>query len=170
MMRNTSRTGARGARAVATRRSRRRRASPRAWGDWPVSWRLMAVAVVAVLVDLTLGGLRVAATAESGTTFGRVTQLAVLGQRVTGLAQALEDERDQAAGFIAAGRPAQGVGVVDNAQSRTDAAAAGVTAAAKSIGAGFPDATRPPSPTCSPSTTRSTRAAPTRRSPTASVP
>jgi hypothetical protein len=102
----------------------------------------MAVAVVAVLVDLTLGGLRVAATAESGTTFSRVTQLAVLGQRVTGLAQALEDERDQAAGFIAAGRPAQGAGAVDNSQSRTDAAAAGVTVAAKGVGAGFPDATR----------------------------
>jgi signal transduction histidine kinase len=102
----------------------------------------MAVAVVAVLVDLTLGGLRVAATAESGTTFSRVTQLAVLGQRVTGLAQALEDERDQAAGFIAAGRPAQGIGAVGSAQSRTDAAATRVTAAARSIGAGFPDATR----------------------------
>jgi signal transduction histidine kinase len=102
----------------------------------------MAVAVIAILVDLTLGGLRVAATADSTTEFGRVTQLAVLGQRVTGLAQALEDERDQTAGFIAAGRPAEGSGVIDSAQSRTDAAAARVTAAASGIGGGFPAATR----------------------------
>jgi hypothetical protein len=102
----------------------------------------MALAVIAVLVDLTLGGLRVAANAESTRTFNRVTQLAVLGQRVTGLAQALEDERDQTAAFIAFGRPAQGAGAVDNAQSRTDKAAAWVTDAAKSIGAAYPDATR----------------------------
>jgi signal transduction histidine kinase len=118
------------------------RARPRAWRDWPVSWRLMAVAVIAVLVDLTLGGLRVVTTTESSTAFSHVTQLAVLGQRVTGLAQAMEDERDQIAGFIAAGRPAQGLGAVDNAESRTGAAAAAVTTAAKGIGTGFPAATR----------------------------
>jgi hypothetical protein len=102
----------------------------------------MALAVIAVLVDLTLGGLRVAANAESIRTFNRVTQLAVLGQRVTGLAQAVEDERDQTAAFIAFGRPARGAGAVDNAQSRTDEATARVTGAAKSIGAAYPDATR----------------------------
>jgi signal transduction histidine kinase len=102
----------------------------------------MAVAVIAILVDLTLGGLRLAATTESTTSFSHVTQLAVLGPRVTGLAQALEDERDQIAGFIAAGRPAQGAGAVDNAESRTDEAAAQVAAAAKGIGAGFPAATQ----------------------------
>ncbi len=124
------------------RRGRRRRTVPRGWNDWPVSWRLMAVAIIAVLVDLILGGSRVAATADSTAALGRVTQLAVLGQRVTGLAQALEDERDQLAGFIAAGRPAQGIGPVNSSQARTDTAATAVTAAALGIGAGFPAATR----------------------------
>jgi signal transduction histidine kinase len=128
--------------AVPARPPRRRRAGPRAWRDWPVSWRLMAIAVIAVLVDLTLGGMRLTATADTTATFGRVTQLAVLGQRVTGLAQALEDERDQIAGFVAAGRPARGAGAVDGAESRTDAAAAQVTAAASGIGTGFPAATQ----------------------------
>ena len=141
MVHNTT-LATRDAQAAQAHPPRRRRAAPRAWGDWPVSWRLMAVAVIAVLVDLTLGGLRVAATTESTTAYGHVTQLAVLGQRVTGLAQAMEDERDQTAGFIAAGRPAQGMGAVDGAQARTDAAAAAVTSAAKAIGAGFPAATR----------------------------
>jgi signal transduction histidine kinase len=84
----------------------------------------------------------VVATTESTTAFSRVTQLAVLGQRVTGLAQALEDERDQIAGFVAAGRPAQDIGTVEAAESRTDEAADQVTAAAKGIGAGFPAATQ----------------------------
>jgi signal transduction histidine kinase len=141
MMVHTATTDTRDAQ-TAPGRPPRRRARPRGWSDWPVSWRLMAVAVVAVLVDLTLGGLRVVATSESGTAFSRVTQLAVLGQRVTGLAQAMEDERDQTAGFIAGGRPAQDTAAVDGAQSRTDAAAAQVTAAAKGLGPGFPAATQ----------------------------
>jgi signal transduction histidine kinase len=122
--------------------ARRRRARPRAWRDWSVSWRLMAVAIIAILVDLTLGGLRVAATTDSTAAFSQVTQLAVLGQRVTGLAQALEDERDQIAGFIAAGRPAAGEAAVDSAEARTNAAATQVKSAASGIGAGFPAATQ----------------------------
>jgi signal transduction histidine kinase len=101
----------------------------------------MAVAVIAIVADLTLGGLRLAGAAESTTTLSRVTQLAVLGQRVVGLAQALEDERDQTAGFIAAGRPAQGGGAVATAQAQTNEAAAVVAAAANGIGAGLPAAT-----------------------------
>jgi hypothetical protein len=135
-------TGPGGARSSAARTPRRRRARPRARRDWSLSWRLMALAVIAVLVDLTLGGLRVAANAESIRTFNRATQLAVLGQRVIGLAQALEDERDQTAAFIAFGRPAGGAGAVDDAQSRTDEAAALVTDAAKGIGVAYPAATR----------------------------
>lgn len=74
-----------------------------AWRNWPVSWRLTAVVVIAVVLDGVLGGLRLAAAADSTAQFGRVTQLAVLGQRVTSLAHAMEDERDQTAGFIAVG-------------------------------------------------------------------
>ena len=102
----------------------------------------MAVAVIAIVADLTLGGLRLAAAAESTATLSRVTQLAVLGQRVVGLAQALEDERDQTAGFIAADRPAQGGGAVATAQAQTNEAAAVVAGAANGIGAGLPAATR----------------------------
>ncbi len=75
-----------------------------AWRNWPVSWRLTAVVVIAVILDGVLGGLRLAAAADSTAQFGRVSQLAVLGQQVTGLAHAMEDERDLTAGFIAAGR------------------------------------------------------------------
>ena len=141
MVRRSSAAGKRRAGTKAARFSRRL-GRPRAWRDWPVSWRLMAVAVIAIVADLTLGGLRVAGAAESTVTFGRVTQLAVLGQHVVGLAQALEDERDQTAGFVAAGRTAQGTGAVNNATSRTNAAAGQVAAAANSVGAGLPAATR----------------------------
>src|SRR5436190_15056331 len=97
-----------------------RRVSPAlAWRNWPVSWRLTAVVVVAVVLDGVLGGLRLAAAAGSTAQFDRVTQLAVLGQQVTGLAHAIEDERDQTAGFIADGRPAAGLAAVQQDYAAT---------------------------------------------------
>jgi signal transduction histidine kinase len=113
-----------------------------AWRNWPVSWRLMAVVVIAVVLDGVLGGLRLAAAADSTAQFGRVTQLAVLGQQVTGLAHAMEDERDQTAGFIAAGRPAAGIAAVQQDYAATDAIAKNVRSAAAGIGAAFPPSTR----------------------------
>src|SRR5581483_5522563 len=113
-----------------------------AWRNWPVSWRLTAVVVVAVVLDGVLGGLRLAAAAGSTAQFGRVAQLAVLGQQVTGLAHAMEDERDQTAGFIAAGRPAAGLAVVQQDYAATDASAKQVRADAAGIGAAFPPGTR----------------------------
>ncbi|HZR54335.1 MAG TPA: nitrate- and nitrite sensing domain-containing protein [Streptosporangiaceae bacterium] len=113
-----------------------------AWRNWPVSWRLAAIVVIAVVLDGVLGGLRLAAAADSHAQFGRVTQLAVLGQQVTGLAHAMEDERDLTAGFIAAGRPAAGVPAVQQEYAATNAAATKVQQAAAGIGASFPSSTQ----------------------------
>ena len=49
--------------------------------NWPVSTRLIAVIVLALLMGLVFGGLRVASAADSAGEFGRVSQLAVLGQQ-----------------------------------------------------------------------------------------
>jgi hypothetical protein len=61
--------------------------SPRALTlrNWPVSTRLIAVIVLALLMGLVFGGLRVASATDSADEFGRVSQLADLGQQVTGL-------------------------------------------------------------------------------------
>jgi signal transduction histidine kinase len=113
-----------------------------AWRNWSVAWRLIAVVVIAVVLDGVLGGLRLAAAAGSTAQFGRVTQLAVLGQRVTGLAHAMEDERDQTASFIAVGRPVAGMAAVQQEYAATDARARDVRSAAAGIGASFPPSTR----------------------------
>ena len=113
-----------------------------AWRNWPIWWRLTAVVVVAVVLDGVLGGLRLAAASSSAAQFGRVAQLAVLGQQVTGLAHAMEDERDQTAGFIAAGRPAAGLAAVQQDYATTDARARAVRSSAAGIGAAFPASTR----------------------------
>jgi signal transduction histidine kinase len=65
--------------------------------NWPVSWRLIAVIVLALLMGLVFGGLRVASAVDSASEFSRVSTLADLGQQVTGLVQALENERDETA-------------------------------------------------------------------------
>jgi signal transduction histidine kinase len=113
-----------------------------AWRNWPVWWRLTAVVVIAVVLDGVLGGLRLAAATDSTAQFGRVAQLAVLGQQVTDLAHAMEDERDLTAGFIAAGRPAAGVAAVQREYAATNAIAGKVQSSAAGIGAAFPAGTQ----------------------------
>ena len=106
--------------------------------NWPVSWRLIAVIVVALVMGLVFGGLRVAAAADSAAGFGRVSQLANLGQQVTGLVQAMEDERDQTAGVIPASSPKAAATAVQHWYDATDAAAAKVRVLAAGIGGSFP--------------------------------
>ena len=110
--------------------------SPRAitLRDWPVSWRLIAVIVLALVMGLVFGGLRVSAAADSAAGFGRVSQLASLGQQVTGLVQAMEDERDETTGVISGGSPK----VLQPWYNATNAAAARVQALAAGIGGSFP--------------------------------
>src|SRR4029077_15582012 len=102
--------------------------------DWPVSWRLVAGIVLALVMGLVFGGLRVASAADSAAQFGRVSQLASLGQQVTGLVQALQDERDETTGVSSGGNP-------DTLQPwyhKTDAAAARVRVLAAGVGGSFP--------------------------------
>ena len=102
--------------------------------NWPVSWRLIAVIVMALVMGLVFGGLRVSAAVDSAAQFGRVSQLASLGQQVTGLVQALEDERDETTGVISGASSS----VLGPWYQKTDAAAGQVGALAAGIGGSFP--------------------------------
>jgi signal transduction histidine kinase len=102
--------------------------------NWPVSWRLIAVIVLALVMGLVFGGLRISAAVDSAAGFGRVSQLASLGQQVTGLVQALEDERDQTTGIISG----SSADVLTPQYNATNAAAARVRALAAGIGGSFP--------------------------------
>ena len=102
--------------------------------DWPVSWRLVAVIVLALIMGLVFGGLRVASAAGSAAEFGRVSQLASLGQQVTGLVQALQDERDETTGVSSGGN----ADTLKTWYQATDAAAARVRTLAAGVGGSFP--------------------------------
>ena len=105
--------------------------------DRPVSWRLLAVSTLAITMGLVFGGLRVASAADSAASFGRVSQLASLGQQVTVLVQALENERDQTTG-IAPVANSQQLASLQPAYSTTNTAAASVLTLAAGINGSFP--------------------------------
>ncbi len=115
---------------------------PVALRNWRVPWRLIALIVIPTAMGMIFAGLRVAVADGSASTFGRVERLAALGQQVTGLAQAMEDERDRTAVFTAAGRPAAGLPALRKQYLVTDAWATRVRTLARGIGAGFPTQTR----------------------------
>jgi signal transduction histidine kinase len=102
--------------------------------NWPVSWRLFAVIMLTLAVGLVFGGLRVAGAANSAAQFNRVSQLANLGQQITGLSQALENERDKTVGSL----PVGDTTALRPLYEATDAAAAKVKALAAGIGGSFP--------------------------------
>src|SRR5690242_15342021 len=102
--------------------------------NWPVSWRLFAVIMLTLAVGLVFGGLRVAGATDSAAQFNRVSQLANLGQQITGLSQALENERDKTVGSL----PVSDAGTLRPLYEATDAAAAKVKTLAAGIGGSFP--------------------------------
>jgi len=121
----------------ATEATASRSTGPRALTlrDWPVSTRLSAVIILALVMGLVFGGRQVLSATRSADEFGRVSQLAVLGQQVTGLVQALEVERDQTAGLAPLVNQTSGLTL---SYSATDAAAAKVLSLAAGIGGSYP--------------------------------
>ena len=75
---------------------------PIALRNWSVSRRLITVIVIALIMGVAFGALRVTSAASTATGFARTTQLAVLGEQVASLAQAMENERDLTAALCAA--------------------------------------------------------------------
>ena len=102
--------------------------------NWPVSWRLFAVIMLTLAMGLVFGGLRVASAMDSAAQFSRVSQLASLGQQITSLTQALENERDRTSGSVPVSTPAG----LQRSYDATDAAAAKVRTLAAGVGGSFP--------------------------------
>src|SRR5438270_2412793 len=108
--------------------------------NWRVTWRLIALIAIPTMMGLTFGALRVADANSTASQFGQTEQLALLGQQVTGLGQALEDERDLTAGYIGAGR-ARTADMLTRLRRQyvvTDSWGARVRSMAAGIGTGYP--------------------------------
>jgi HAMP domain-containing protein len=69
--------------------------------NWSVSTRLAALCAMASVLGLVFGGLRISDTVGTSNAYAHTVQLAIVGSKVTKLAQALEDERDIFTGVTA---------------------------------------------------------------------
>jgi signal transduction histidine kinase len=127
--------------------------------DWSVSTRLVALFVMASLLGLVFGGLRIADAVGTASNYSQSVQLADVGQRITTLAQAMEDERDLTVGVMGL-MTVQQAAKADNAgpsvtgqlnaglatakaklltaQATTNAAAVSAQSMVEGIGSGFP--------------------------------
>src|SRR5215469_13542308 len=106
-----------------------------------VAW-LIALAALPVALALAFIGLRVTNAARNAEAYGQVAQLSALDQQVTGLAQAMADERSSAAAFISDRRPAAGVPALQRQYAITDGRAAGVRRLVSQLDHGVPAQTR----------------------------
>jgi HAMP domain-containing protein len=88
--------------------------------------------MLTLAMGLVFGGLRVESAADSAAQLNRVSQLASLGQQITVLTQALEDERDKTCGNVG------NAGALQPWYDATDAAAAKVRPLTAGVGGSFP--------------------------------
>jgi signal transduction histidine kinase len=110
--------------------------------NWRVACRLIVLVAIPTVLGLALTGLRVTDATRSAEAYGQVGRFAMLGQQVTGLAQAIEDERADTAAFISGGRPAAGLVVLRRQYGITDGWADGVRRLVLQLGRGYPAQTR----------------------------
>jgi signal transduction histidine kinase len=103
-----------------------------------VTLRLIALIAIPTAMGLTFGAIRVATADSASNQFGQIETLAKLGQQVTSLAGSLDDERDLAAGYDAAGQPAAVHQQLERQYAVTDAWVTRVTASLAGLGTGYP--------------------------------
>src|SRR6202007_1585866 len=77
--------------------------------NWPVVRRLLILVAIPTALGLALAGVRIAGAMRSAEAYGQGGRVAMLRPQGTGLAEAMEDEGADPAGFLAGGRPAAGI-------------------------------------------------------------
>jgi signal transduction histidine kinase len=106
--------------------------------NWRVSWRLIALIAIPTVTAMAFGGVRIQEAMRSASSYQRVQTLAELGQSITRLANAMEDERDQLAGYIANNRqPTPLPASITKAYQATTLAADQVSTQARAIGPSY---------------------------------
>ena len=87
--------------------------------NWTLAWKLVAIGLVPALLALGLGVLRIADQAEAAAALGSSNRLLEIRGQVADSADALRQERDEAALYVAAGRT-EDRGVLDIGITQTD--------------------------------------------------
>jgi hypothetical protein len=136
--------------------ARRPAGDRRALKNWRVRSRLLLLVAIPTLTAVVLGGTRIASAAQSASTYQRVAGLANLSQKITGLVEALQVEREDTTTFIvlnlAGGRQAAltphakgatsatlAQGLLRHDYAATDQLASQVRAVTAGIGSSYPE-------------------------------
>jgi signal transduction histidine kinase len=106
--------------------------------NWRVASRLILLVAIPTALGLAFAGLRVSGDTSNAAAAAQVSRLAVLGQQVTGLTQALEEERAGAVAFIAEGSPATGLGALRGQYASTNSWAVRVRQQARRVDSTHP--------------------------------
>ncbi len=109
--------------------------------NWRVRWRLIAIITVPTVTALILGVIQIVGSVNNYSSFKRVQNLANLNALVVQGAGQLADERDDTAGFVAAGGQAATTPTslaslskqVTNDQQATEATLAKISSAAQAV-------------------------------------
>ncbi|MFC8722337.1 nitrate- and nitrite sensing domain-containing protein [Kitasatospora sp. NPDC057198] len=88
--------------------------------NWRIRTRLIALLFLPVAVALLLGGLRVQDSMENSRELSQMSDLAELARSATDLANALQNERDVAAGPLASNTPADSDPLIQQAYKETN--------------------------------------------------
>jgi signal transduction histidine kinase len=118
-----------------------RKGSPLSISNWRVRWRLIAIITVPTVTALILGVIQIVGSVNNYSSFKRVQNLANLNALVVQGAGQLADERDDTAGFVAAGGQAATTpaslaslkGSVARDTTATDLTVAKISSAAQAI-------------------------------------
>ena len=106
--------------------------------NWRLASRLIVLVALPTAAGLMLAGLRVTDATRSASQYSQIGRVATLDQQVSGLAQAMEDERDATAAFLAEGRPATGLTALHRQYALTDSLAVKVRRLVLDLGRGYP--------------------------------
>ncbi|MCX6462149.1 MAG: nitrate- and nitrite sensing domain-containing protein, partial [Pseudonocardiales bacterium] len=113
------------------------RVNPR---NWTLAWKLVAIGLVPALLALALGVLRISDQAGDAAELGASNRLLEVRTEVAAAGDALRQERDEAARFVAGGRT-QDRGVLDIGIGQTDDAVATALATVRELDPADYDAT-----------------------------
>ena len=80
-----------------------RKGSPFSISNWRVRWRLIAIITVPTVTALILGVIQIVSAVDNYSSYTRTQNLASMNRLVVKAAGLLADERDDSAGFVAAG-------------------------------------------------------------------
>jgi signal transduction histidine kinase len=99
-----------------------RSTSRRALKNWRVRSRLFLLVIIPTVTAVALGGLRVASSVQSAEVYQRVGQLANLSGQITGLVQALQNERQDTVQYIVLNPDGRGNGLSSSRSTAAQAA------------------------------------------------